>query len=523
MSLSQELKQTLTKKIVRTNVREHANKEVEESGRYGGEARQEQNRRQLTAETKAIDALQHDLTALEHQVDTLSAEAFASEYMRLNSAIKTLLQRITRWSDTPKKERFTSEFHEIDGIKDYHEFLEKLPMYWMPRKKEIGRLLSIAMHMHEQRVVRKEIAPDAPLSIVDVGGSNGALGKLLVELAKENGLTLIYTVVDPHAETVHKAQQAYAHDQNLAFHVLTGEDFAEQAQTDPLVHHLVERQRALIEAGEKKRAFLHHLCEEMELTEMEIAYEDDTRERFLHILEHDFSLSRTLFDDADPEEFARNMFEKAEDAFVQQEREKIQKITQAIEEQLAQQPATHDLIINSWMPPGIDFTKDIRMLNGAAITYIVEQWGATGIQTSAHFPSHPNRLQDEDESYQTGNNYTWSAGWVGHSVPQLYRHVYPGGGDSHVQPYSNAFLVQTSQRYRNPRTTPEHLIAHPDVSANTPYPWEDKLTQLGGDISPMISITNKPSGRYGGDYHHELKKLTNNLEEKYSNNSSSTN
>ena len=127
-----------------------------------------------------------------------------------------------------------------------------------------------------------------------------------------------------------------------------------------------------------------------------------------------------------------------------------------------------DLVVNSWMPNGIDQTPHTRRIFGKAIAYVLELGGATGV---------------ERQSYEPGRNYRRVFKWVGPSNVEV-RNIADrlGSGDLsskfHPKNY-NLIEVQVRKDLPNP-IIPEIVI--PDSSK---YRWEKDLEMFNGPLDAM--------------------------------------
>ncbi len=269
---------------------------------------------------------------------------------------------------------------DMKDVGSFEEFMETWPMYWMPRKVEVARILAIGKQMQAAR------GTGGPLRILEVGGANAALADLLVGLAEENGLDVAYTIVDPEAETMTEAAMAHVGDRRFSFHAETVE------------HFVAKRGR-----GDS-------------------------------------------------------------------------------EDVLMEESPAYDLVINAWMPPEMDFTKDVRAANGAAIVYVIETWGGTGSK----------------ESYDGGRMYRTVAGWVGHSLPELQRQDGRVIEGERRAEFCNAVLIQYRRDIDGGGLLPD--LERAGIDMGEPYPWEAELTKRQGDVAPVIPLGDR-------EYHDDLMDL----------------
>lgn len=366
--------------------------------------------------------------------------------------------------------------------------------------------------MHEERAIRGEAKPGDPIRIIDIGGANGFLGKLMADLAKENGLNIEYVVVDPDAEVVAQAREAYV-GEPLDF---MAEDCASYSRRlygkNPEIARLnadLDKLKSRYIRSQEDLDRLQNIISQKQ--EMGLL-DGSEAARYKALLVKDFGFDPADIPD-DPEEFdyeASSLVEK----FSGMIRIQMQALKDRLERILARLPAAHDLTINSWMPPDRDFTAEIRQTNGAAVVYVIETWGATGQQKHAAWPDIPKHPWEED-SYQPGEMYDQQIAWVGHSAPQLARKVYKEKDeDHHTRAFSNAFLVQTrrdlSRGFSQSNCEPESAGIRIDGS----YPWEDRLEELTEGLSPTTRLKRPEERRVGyrTDYHDDLQDLINGIQ-----------
>lgn len=444
------------------------------------------------------------------------------------------------------EQAYPSSERQSESFEPFRQFIEKLPMYWMPRKEEIARLLSVAVQAHNARSKKGEIAPEDPIQIIDVGGGNGALAALLIDLAHENNCNIHITIVDPNTKTVEEAKKYYGYDpryyDKIDFFVGTAAEYAKQAD------HTNEQTQRLYQARDTQ---LHHAQQQFgrfrQLEELLSTSTPQTEsalvQQIQQLLQEEFGLPPMPTDFMADKPWLEPIvklryyaFSHPKDSlrpyvppFVTKNLDIAQK---KLEHYLANQPATVDLVINSWMPSRQDFTRDIRDINGATIAYALETWGATGIQEHARFPEHIDTVGQED-SYQPGESYTNVACWVGDSIASLarrsrtslprtdeeqtrflqdlddspvttYYDVYskkPTNPDDDWEeedppelPFGNTIMIQSHKRYQIPHISPKHQ----DIIVGQQYPWESTLIQTTGEASPITYFRDYVSL---GEYH----------------------
>jgi prefoldin subunit 5 len=239
----------------------------------------------LNTYQEIIEKLQKEWEYLNEHYTDMSDEEFEERYQKVDREINLILEMIL--AHRP----YTVEFVDISSIKNLREFVEKGPMYFIPRKKEIGRILALALQMHRERVEKGEKSEDEPIRILDIGGGNGSLGYLITSLAKENNLKIEYIVVDPDSSTVKKAAEFYKENPSLIFIEKRGEDFIEELyKDDPEIYPLIIKRRALIEEGERIRERLNILRKRIYDEKEELKLTTDKIREYIKILKEDFGI-----------------------------------------------------------------------------------------------------------------------------------------------------------------------------------------------------------------------------------------
>lgn len=463
---------------------------------YEAEKREEMARSFEEAK-ESIRAFEEERADLLENHAEMSDEEFDRRYEEASKELFEITLRVNAYLRAKHEERqFTLKFSDIAKVENLDTFLKELPLQFIPRKEEVGRMLALAQHMHQERVSRNEKGAGTPLQILDIGGANGALGKLVVDLAKENDIDIEYHVVDPDKSSALAADHYKDHPE-LNFSNTTGDAFNQKLHADnPDIVEKMKRRSQLIADGEKKKAEFNHVIRDIVGQKPE-KLDVEAARIYLKILRTDFDLEldENLADE--PESLQKRLrddwFENADKVIEAWDKE-IQELTETIQEQVADEPAAFDLVINSWAPPGRDLTKEVHEANGAAILYAAERYGATGCREDAYQPNYPHRLGD-GESYNPGKSYVSRLGWVSHSTPQaiVYGRMNHGNlwnetMDRGIPPYSNGFIVQTR------KTFGEGLDLDPKtagIKIEGSYPWEEELAERGGDISPVIALKDK--------------------------------
>ncbi|MBT4942096.1 MAG: hypothetical protein HOL80_02215 [Candidatus Magasanikbacteria bacterium] len=414
-------------------------------------------------------------------------EVFAKEYADFVSARNDFLIRYSpTFAHNKNPRKFSVDFVPILELHGLNEFLDSFPLQFIPTKCEIARILGLAKRMHEIRLCRGEKHKKDPIEIVDIGGGNGALGKLITNLAAENNIVINYTTVDPDKTTIQSALDYYKNDKSLNFFIGNAEDFVlEMYKEVPSVYTLLKERKKLILEGEERISDLQIVLQ----TILQNENHQDTCSvplLFLDVLEKDFGITYfNLVIDLKSE-----IISSIEEKYINNWRAKINELTQKIGKVIAEQPARFDLVINSWMPPGIDFTKDIREAGGVAILYALERNGISGCRIDLSYNDTIKTLGYE-ESYVPGPYYEQLYGWLSHSTPQAramdqlgQEYFYKDVG-KWAKSFSNAFVVQIHKDY----TRGGHFLNQKgtDLVSREIYPWEEDLMRRGGPEKPVFT------------------------------------
>lgn len=488
----------------------------EDWDRYNTEVEKIQERnRQLLAKLEILIQKTDELIS---NLKSFSDDEFDQRY----SEIERLFIDFTQIEQSFSRKSFTLSFVDILSIENFEQYIKgRWPMQFIPHKEEVGRILALAKEAHSKRAGRDELTASEHIRIVDIGGSNGALGKLVVDLARENDLEIEYITIDPDEATVQAAREFYRDDPSLKFAPQTVEDYvAILYENNPDIKALIDLRKNRIQEGKRKIKELMVYLEKIESDYFKLKEPTEQHEaikKHCRVLHEDFGI------ELNPATFSTytDFTEIFEDEYVYDGEEvsgcipyehkyrdkiwepKIDEITKQINAKLAQMPPSTDLTINSWMPPRIDLTADIQLINSAAILYALERGGATGCQSNVAFPEKPTRLGD-GESYRQGDNYSSILGWKSHSVPQLRqmselrgkdvpfteRFIDRSGDPRGVEntfPYSNVFVVQTRKDVRIGNIDPDRA----GIQIVGVYPWEQELDERGGAIQPIKTITDK--------------------------------
>ena len=439
------------------------------------------------------DLLEHDkgklfsrFKNLQNDCKTYTDEEFAKEYAGFVSARNDFLIRYSptfAYNKNPRK--FTVDFVPILELRGLNEFLDSFPLQFIPTKCEIVRILTLAKRMHEIRLSRGEKCEKDPIEIVDIGGGNGALGALITNLADENNIAINYTIVDPDIVAMQSALDYYANNKSVNFFTGSAEDFVlEMYKEVSHVYVLLQERKKRILAGEEKIADLHIVLQTV--LQNNNHQNDSSVALLLEILKKDFD----IFDLDSMSKIGAEIISTIEKEYIQNWQAKIDELTQKIGKASATQSARFDLVINSWMPPGIDFTKDIREAGGAAILYALERNGVSGCRIRSSCGDTIKTL-GYVESYVPGPYYEQLYGWLSHSTPQAramdqlgQEYFYKDVG-KWAKSFSNAFVVQIHKDY----TRGGHFLNQKgtDLVSRETYPWEEDLMRRGGPEKPVFT------------------------------------
>jgi hypothetical protein len=363
-----------------------------------------------------------------------------------------------------------------EDIKSFEDFISDKggpPQYWIPRKYDIQRYIKSAVEAHERS------GKSGTIKVLDIGGGSGFLGKLIADEAKNQGLDLEVTVMDPDAETLTKAREVFSDTRNLKFETGTSNQALsmfgpeltaiERDKFDELENKRLE----LLEVGKEELSYIKAMLVGLEAEDDEEVAGPD----ILALLSGAFgNRARTILeqsgialDQLPPFEQIRDTvadfyrlrweFHQREVLSIRDEQEKIY-----AQKELAQ--AKVDMVLNSWMPLGLDFTREMRMLNAPAIVFASHSGEATGIKYVSENPVNLGKVR----SYDTGNNYKYISEWQGVATTEVsrYKYGYPGSAN-----------VSEIHFHKGVGILAEELDI-PDPSEAEGYAWEKSLIdQIG--------------------------------------------
>ena len=346
--------------------------------------------------------------------------------------------------------------------------------YWIPRKYDIQRYVKTAVEAHTRS------GKSGTIKVLDIGGGSGFLGKLVADEARNQGVELEVVVMDPDTETVTKAKEAFSDTGDLKFEIgtsnqalamfgpeLTG---ADKDRFDELKKKRLE----LLELGKEELSHIKAL-----LVSLEGESEDETTTPDISsVLSGAFgNRARTILeqsgialDSLPPLEQIRDTLADFYNSRWESHQKQILNIRDEQEQIYAEKgigEAKVDMVLNSWMPIGLDFTREMRMLNAPAIIYARERGGATGVD----YPSENPVNLGKESSYSTGDNYDDTSWWEG---------VATSGVRTGSYGYSGGVANVSQIHIRKGVGISDEELEISDPSDNEKYAWEKSLEELIG-------------------------------------------
>lgn len=430
-----------------------------------------------------LEEMEGDIGSLEAALESIRREAGSmmdAEFDELVSVLDRRVREVEDYIEAGKvnlPEIHTTGFIRWEQIDSLESFCREMPVYWIPTKEDVGRILAVAKTMHEQTVARGESPAGGAMRVLDIGGASGALGKLVVDLARENGLDITYEVADPLEDVVRAARRAYAGVPEMRLSKAWSHEFVrEQHRKDAEVSPLLAERARLTDEGNRHIADLETFQQIFAKRQEAGALDTAELARLYDIVANELGVRLSPEARTDVERFKLELYggwcDQIEERwppaneFVRQEYDaKVKAITEQVERLLGERPPEWDLVINSWMSPFVDFTRDIRLTGGAALMYMVQNYGATG--TQPEICGGEPRLVGEGASYETGRNYRLTAVWAGRSVPELAHR------DS--DEYCNGVLLQLRRDRKDFDVSPEAN----GIKLGEAYAWEEELLTNG--------------------------------------------
>jgi len=513
---SPELRAVLKKSIGTERIHE----EVKDRIKYAGETNDPKDpfpmptksaiRERYKQAEKIITEIERILATLAAECDSVSDDEFDERLERIETIIDSTIKDVVGYSRRPywlppTPERITEDtcypsyppinlFNLADENSTftyeeqsrYDSFKPtESGLHWKPCKEDIGRILSVAISTHETRISRGEISADTPISIVDVGGANASLAQMLVTMGRDNGITIDYRIVDPDKDIITMARKMFP--QLFTYSTETAREFAINSISDRQIVEILFEREAQAQVWKNRYYDLHRIIDHIRNTlKTNKEVEEQFRNQFLDSLKNDFAINIPDSARADSASFI-DFFERfVEDSdeneytdlptrWKNQKRSELANFTDRVEDALISKPVTCDLVINSWMPKNLDFTPDIRAINGAAIVYALARDRSTGINDVV-----PSTLQalDQDTSYSEGRNYSNQYGWVGRASDRA---------EQSLIPYCNCILIQTRHDFREPLRA--HGVGTEKINIDGEYRWVRRPDDA--KVSPVAELTDK--------------------------------
>lgn len=402
------------------------------------------------------------LASLEHDAPELSDDTFSRRFDELRAAIEVIEERARKPWDLDLPSTFATGFARPDEIATLKDFAEKAPMFWVPTVEETTRIFGAALCAHRARVERGEKGEGDPVTIVDVGGANAFFASLLVEVGRRNGIPVQVTVVDPDP-SIRDAVRAYSTVPELRFVQSTAAQFALDAHADsPETLPLLQAREAILETGTSQVRMLRvALREFVRDTPLDDQLSGGRAPIFDRMLREDFAIP--LATDKSPAAMIEALVRHYEDHLTTINRELA-----AIEVK-----PIYDLVLNAYMPPRMNFCRDIESSRGAAVAYVLETEGASGIQCFS-LPLNERTKIGLENSYVVRPDYDPVARWTGPSIYHVSKRVENRGGLNNTSEVQIRFSATLSSDFRT--LSPATLGLDP----GPPYAWEPALVAAFG-------------------------------------------
>lgn len=250
---------------------------------------------------------------------------------------------------------------EITSFEQFYSYEDgrELLMYWIPTKYDIRRYVRTA------KIAHIASGRSGPINILEVGGGSGFLAKLIADEAKDQGLNLEVTVIDPDEKLMRDAALVYADTKNLKFESGTAAG-------------------AVKKFGPKLTNALQKEFDDIDRAKKDLIVE---AERVLNMLSGD-----------DAKYFQQWDLYHQRIIALRRRQEKIC-------EQAGVGTTKVDMVVNSWMPMQIDFTAELRMIGAPALVYAKE--ACTGCEDVFADPEDVGK----EISYSTGDRYKEYGFW----------------------------------------------------------------------------------------------------------------
>ncbi len=463
MPRSPELRRLFSKDLSTKSIREQAIKP-----KYSAEVTSRVERQFSEAESDLV-ALETAIEQFSANQEQLSDEDFNTRFSELVDALTKMEQRVLQtYEGQYTREHLVNDFTPLADITDLKTFIEKRFLYWVPRKQEIARLLNTAILAQPDRT--------GPVKIIDVGGGNAGLGQLLVALAREHDIPLEYTIIDPNDSSVEHARAGLTDTPEIKLVKGTADGYlAEHYRDSSEIAALFKDRAEKITAANAKLDDLRRLSNTIQGKLSDGILTEADYMAYRVALQTDFNLAppdeATLAEMVDTDDLDQQLSEFVE-TYRKRAQQAIDNFNTILERKLAERPPQTDLVLNSWMTPSIDYTSDIRLLNGAAIAYIIETGGGTGIQ-----PGTTPWKVGQEMSYKPGQLYQKDGSWHSYGMAEVSIKLRLPDFSRNERKMNGVYI----QRRKDSRTPLYNNIDAGPVKVSDKYPWEDKLSELVED------------------------------------------
>lgn len=460
--------------------------------------------KKLLSKIKGVENL---LKKIRENSSTLFNENFDILYRELVKAVDLFQKDLLEYTDFPywrSRER-EDAFPSYEPKRDIRrasesEFFRECAVQWRVGKEDVARFLTIASQSHNERVLRGEIRKDTPLQIVDVGGANAALAALIADVAKELEKEVRITIVDPDKKVIAQAKEIYGDE--FIFESVDVDTFLDSVYvSNPEILEMLSKRRRLIKEFEKKYEDISAVKNKVFRSkegEVIIPTHEELQKYAEMLMSLDVIKQEDIagMDDAQIIEFldesSSNDYTPINQRYLFWSIDAIISFTHDIERKMLEIPARYDLVINSWMPHGVDFTASIRLLNGAAIAYAFARDGSTGIQSSdsVHMQAafyNEITVPGQERSYNPGISYILDSGWVTPAVKDII-------------PFANGILIETRKGFEcslgdnRPRLQPK----------GEEYPWNKKMPTRPEPFSMKVNGDKVNNGENGKKFDFQL-------------------
>lgn len=271
--------------------------------------------------------------------------------------------------------------------------------YWIPVKTDIKRYVKAATLAHER--ARRQ----GSIKIIDIGGGSGFVSKLIADEAREQGLDLQVVVIDPKKNLMEEASRVYADTSNLQFE--TGDALEALRNHGPKLSDEMKEKFDGLEAGRQR--LINDGREELSQVQA-LLMSLESANSVEEIIDGPFgSRARGILSDAGLHEtndlnetigavcdHYRSLYDELTNQIV-----KIRNEQEAIFSSVGPEDGGADMVINSWMPLGLDFTREIRWISAPVIAYSLDAIGGCGYEAYDEKPADLGK----EQSFDTGDLY----------------------------------------------------------------------------------------------------------------------